>query len=325
MIEVLSTGLPNSVQDLGRQGFLGIGVAHSGAMDAYALQTANILVGNSQEQAAIEVSLFPFRLRFHVDTVFACTGADAELRLDERELPAWWSRSARAGQTLVIGAPVTGARVYLAFAGGIDVPEVLGSRSTDLKSGFGGLGGRGLRRGDKLTLLNAEPFRARPVGLGVAPKERVDFRAQAKAGCITLRVLPAAQWPHFTKEARARFVNQPYKVTPQANRQGFRLEGEALQLTEPMELLSHGIVAGTVQVPPSGQPIIQLAEANTCGGYPKIATVIAADLWRLAQAPIGWPLRFDEVDTEQATAALRSQHRSLSSMEKTLKLMAGRN
>ncbi len=325
MIEILSTGLPNSVQDLGRNGYLSLGVARSGAMDTYALQAANALVGNDCKLAGIELTLFPFKLRFHQETVFACTGADVLVRLDDQKMPSWWSRSACKGQTLVIESPVAGARAYLAFNGGIDVPEIMGSRSTDLKSGFGGLNGRGLQRGDMLPLGKNGTDLSKTNGLGLCPSERCVFREEVEAGCVTLRVLPAAQWHQFQESSLTSFLNTTYRITPQSNRQGYRLEGEALNLIDPLNLLSHGIVSGTIQVPPSGQPIIQLAEANTCGGYPKIATVIAADLWRLAQTPVGCQLRFEVADVEIATQALRSQVRSLSAMIEDLGLMAGRN
>lgn len=324
MIEVLSTGAPNVVQDLGRTGYLSIGVCRSGAMDPLALSLANALVGNEEGAAGIEVSLFPFKLRFQVDTTFACTGTDSVVRLDDVTLAPWWRRPARAGQTIVIERPKRGARAYLAIGGGIDALQVMGSRSTDLKSGFGGWEGRGLRRGDILPLGSQSSPILNRSGLGVIPQELPEFWRELASGVITLRVLPAAEFELFTQASRAAFTECPYLVTPEANRVGYRLAGESLQLAEPLELLSHGIVPGTVQVPPSGQPIIQLAEANTCGGYPKIATVIEADLWRVAQAPVGCSLRFKLVDQVDALAAWRTQVEALSKLRANLALMIGR-
>lgn len=308
MIEILSTGAPNVIQDSGRKGFLKLGVSHSGAMDARALATANALVGNDGEAAGIEISLFPLRLRFKEAVSFACTGADCPVTLDDRRIPPWWTKTAVAGQTLVIGAPSRGARAYFAVRGGIDVPLILGSRSTDLKSGFGGLEGRGLRRGDLLPVGHAAPARSMVHGVGAIPSELPAFLAEAGSRLITVRVLPGAEFGEFTPKAREAFLGTEYAVTPDANRMGYRLSGEALTLNSPLELLSHGIVPGTVQVPPSGQPIVQLAEANTCGGYPKIANVISADLWRLAQTPVGCRLRFQLIDGATAAAALHAQH-----------------
>jgi biotin-dependent carboxylase-like uncharacterized protein len=319
MIEILTTGLPNTVQDLGRPGHLAQGISHGGAMDKEALAIANLLAGNEPSAAGIEVALYPFRLRAHVDTAVAVTGADCVAIIGDRRYPSWWAMPLRAGETLAIEAPRAGARSYVAFAGGLDLPLVIGSRATDVKGCFGGQKGRGLSRGDRLPLLPAEW--SLPAGrLGAAIEARRGAADGADAA-IALRVLPAAEFDVFTREAQAAFAVTEWTVTNDANRMGYRLSGEALSLVSPLELLSHGIVPGTVQVPPSGQPIIQLADANTCGGYPKIATVIEADLWRLAQAPIGSKLRFSLTSYETATEALRAQHRWRASFLAVLDLL----
>lgn len=308
MIEILSNGGLNLVQDLGRPGHLAIGVCGSGAMDAPALSMANWMVGNDAAAAGIEISIFPFRVRFHRPVRFACTGAITTLEMQARKLPSWWAASADAGEVLTIAAPGRGARAYLAIAGGIDVPLVLGSCSTDLKSGFGGMEGRGLRKGDRLALAasgRVEATEATPFGVG--PASRFQFFSQVAAGAATIRVLASAEYPQFTADAMHAFQQSDYRLTPDCNRQGFRLDGHALATRKPLELLSHGIVPGTVQVPPSGQPIVQMAEANTCGGYPKIANVIEPDLWRLAQLRPGQRIRFALVDHDTAVAAIRDQ------------------
>ncbi|MET3580329.1 biotin-dependent carboxylase-like uncharacterized protein [Mesorhizobium robiniae] len=304
MIEILTTGLPNSVQDLGRPGHLALGVSHGGAMDRQALAIANLMLGNEASAAGIEVALHPFRLRAHVDTAIAVTGADCAISVGDRPCPPWWATTIQAGETLVLEAPRAGARSYIAFAGGLDLPTVMGSRATDMKGGFGGLDGRGLSRGDRLA-LNPAKYSFPAGGLGAALEERQGM-ANGFASAIGVRVLPAAEFDVFSPEAQAAFTGSEWSITNEANRTGYRLSGETLSLTSPLELLSHGIVPGTIQVPPSGQPIIQLADANTCGGYPKIATVIEADLWRLAQAPVGARLRFLPVSMETSTEALRA-------------------
>lgn len=314
MIEILSTGALNSVQDLGRKGYLNIGVGQSGAMDRLALSTANIMVGNPTDFAGLEIVLFPARLRFITDSRFALTGADALAHLDGFELPPNWACEGKAGQTLVIQAPRRGARVYLALAGGIDVPVLLGSRSTDLKSGFGGFEGRGLSRGDQLALNLPRAKSTGSFGL-VGVRELPSLTTET-----TIRVLPAAQYEDFEEEARERFFSEPWQVTQETNRMGMRLSGSQLTLRSPLELLSHGILPGTIQVPPSGQPIIQMAEANTCGGYPKIANVIEADLSLLAQAPVGSKLRFLEIDLAVAINAQKQQELELDELERELAL-----
>lgn len=305
MIEILSTGLLNTIQDLGRPGHLALGVSHGGAMDRDALATANLMLGNEPSAAGIEVALHPFRVRVHSDTAIAVTGADCPMRLDERNIPPWWAAPVRAGQILTVDAPRTGARSYIAFGGGLDVPAILGSRATDVKSGFGGYHGRGLCRGDRLQSVSVH-WDLPNSGVGVAKEER-SLVGDGFMAPIELRVLPAAEFHAFAPQALAAFTGSEWRVTTEANRMGYRLAGENLSLSTPVELLSHGIVPGTVQVPPSGQPMIQLADANTCGGYPKIATVIEADLWRLAQAPVGARLRFTLTTVRDSTDALRKQ------------------
>lgn len=299
MIEILSSGALNSVQDRGRRGLLSSGVSRSGAMDLPALDAANALLGNDRDAAAIEVAAFPFRLRFDVDMTVAITGAIAEARLADRRLPPWWAVEAHAGDELVVDPPTVGARVTIALGGGIDVPLLLAARATDLKSGYGGHEGRGLRRGDWLPVRQRMAGRLPDGGIGALPPSgRGDPNGP-------LRVLPAAEWAEFTEDARRLFAKAGWRMTAEADRQGCRLDGPELVRARRRELLSHGIVPGTVQVPPSGRPIVQLAEANTCGGYPKIATVIEADLWRLGQAMTGDELRFAIVARDEALTALR--------------------
>lgn len=298
MIEILSTGAPNSVQDPGRFGYLGAGVSQCGAMDRPALLLGNALLGNRENDAGLEIVLFPFKLRFHDQRHFALTGADCRASLDGKLLPPNWVGFASSGQTLVLNRPERGARAYITFAGGVDVPLLMGSRATDLKCAFGGFEGRGLNRGDRLG-LGAGASTSSWAGFGALPI----FTPSVEI--IPLRVIAAAEHDLFVNESLAAFYAEEWLVTPEANRMGYRLSGSPLRLIQAVELFSHGIVPGTVQVPPSGQPIIQLADANTCGGYPKIATVIEADLWRLAQAPPGARLRFVHCSHAEAASAMR--------------------
>jgi biotin-dependent carboxylase-like uncharacterized protein len=313
MIEILSTGVLNSVQDLGRKGYLNIGVGHSGAMDCPALAIANLLVGNDVNDAGLEVVLFPFKFKFIEDCRFAMTGANGNAYLDELELPPNWSMQGKAGQTLTLTAPIHGARIYLAFAGGIDVPLLMNSRSTDLKTGFGGFQGRGMLRGDRLAMCHTA---AQSVRGGVGAAIARDLPRKGADVCI--RVLPSAEFDLFDELARSDFFSQPWALTQEANRMGMRFSGPPLKLIRPLELFSHGILPGTVQVPPSGQPIVQMADANTCGGYPKIANVISADLWRLAQTPIGATVRFVEVDHASSHQAQEQQNAYLSALGRAL-------
>lgn len=345
MIEILTSGLANSVQDLGRPGFLDQGIGRGGAMDRPALRIANLLLGNSEGDAAIEISVFPFRLRFLEPANFAMAGAGCRASLNGRPLPPWWSGPAEAGDELRFDPPAEGSRAYLAVGGGIDVPRVLRSRSTDLKSVFGGLEGRALVRGDRLAIgslfspwgevpseseamRGSQPGAARTASSGLRPPSpqgdkrspgaptgrsidpfhfRESLGGIAGGEPLALRIMPGAEFDAFTHEARLALLGREFTVSADSNRQGMRLEGPVLALAQRLDLLSHGIMPGTIQVPPSGQPVIQLAEANTCGGYPKIGHVIETDLWKLGQAPPGARLRFEPVSRDAAVAAIRDE------------------
>ena len=306
MIEVLSAGALATVQDLGRTGALRWGVGSSGAMDPLALAAGNLLLGNEENAAGVEVPVFPFQIRFTADCAFAVTGADCMARLDDAPLLPWWSHEAKAGQVLQLGVPRQdgpwrASRVYLCLAGGIDVPEVLGSRSTQLRGAFGGLEGRPLRRGDTLRAM-APGAGQRITGFGLrAPA--LDLPLQAD-GVTAVRVLPAAEYGNYTEASHAAFWSEGWKITAQSDRYGYRLAGTPLAPVAHIETRSHGIVPGVIQVPASGQPIIQMCDAQPSGGYPKIGTVIEADRWRLGQAPIGSRIRFVETTWDDAIAAL---------------------
>ncbi len=313
MIEILSRTLLSSVQDLGREGYLHLGVGTSGAMDHVALAAGNILLGNPENSASIEIQIFPFEVRFLDDIVFALTGADANAELDGRPVPAWWTLQARKGQVLKLNLTRRGARSYLAITGGIDVPVVLGSRSTQLRGNFGGLDGRHLQRGDVLRAIPREESGNAPAplpaaGFGVEPPEFAlplgDTEAVAQGVRTFVRVLPATEYDCYEAASLAAFWNKDWAITPHSDRYGYRLEGEALATKRTLEQRSHGIVPGVIQVPPSGQPIIQLRDAQPSGGYPKIGTVIEADIWRLAQAKLCTQLRFVQTTYEEAVSAL---------------------
>jgi biotin-dependent carboxylase-like uncharacterized protein len=305
MIEILSQSALATVQDLGRLGAMRWGVGTAGAMDRMALACGNLLLGNGEDAAAIEVQVFPFEMRFDGDLAFALTGADCAATLDGGPLLPWSAASARAGQVLRLGVPAggrwQGARAYLCVAGGIDVPVVLGSRSTQLRGAIGGLEGRTLRQGDRLDAGTPAPDAPRPVEIGLLPPALA--MPLERDGLQAVRVLPAAEYACFTQASRKALWSEPWKVTSQSNRYGFRLAGPSLEPTAPMELRSHGIVPGVIQVPHGGQPIVQMCDAQPSGGYPKIGTVIEVDLWRLGQASIGSRIRFLEVTWEQAVAA----------------------
>ncbi len=324
MIELLSASALATVQDLGRTGALQWGVGTSGAMDPLALAAGNLLLGNVEGAAAIEVPVFPFEIRFTEDCAFALTGADCAARLDGMPLLPWWAHQARAGQTLQLGVPQQGrwraSRAYLCLPGGVDVPEVLGSRSTQLRGAFGGHEGRALRQGDRLRACAPHREQA-AAGFGLVPPA-LALPLQAD-GIAAMRVLPAAEYPLFTAQSQEAFWHDEWKITAQSDRYGYRLAGTPLEPKDSIEMRSHGIVPGVIQVPSGGQPIVQMRDAQPSGGYPKIGTVIEADLWRLGQAPIGSRIRFVETNWEEAVAALDQTRRWLDEVRRLVGLQRG--
>jgi len=302
MMEILSATALATVQDAGRLGSLRYGVGTAGAMDQLALAVGNLLLGNRPGAAALEIPVCPFQVRFTEDCAFALTGADGQARLDQRAIAPWWVSQARKGQVLTIGLPLagSGSRAYLTLAGGIDVPEVLASRSTQLRAAFGGFEGRAVRRGD--VLRAATPGVQPAVEFGVVPPA-IGLPLTCD-GLPAMRVLPAAEYAGFKEESRAAFWAGEWKITPQSDRYGYRMQGTPLVPIAPMEIRSHGIVPGVIQVPSGGQPIVQMRDAQPSGGYPKFGTVIEADLWRLGQAAIGSRVRFVKTNYEDAVAAL---------------------
>ncbi|MFK7996936.1 MAG: biotin-dependent carboxyltransferase family protein [Granulosicoccus sp.] len=310
MIEVLSIPPLATVQDLGRYGHWFQGLGQAGAMDGLSHRLANLLLGNEVTAATVEIPLAPVRLRFCTEMAFSIAGAVCGARLDDRVLPAIWAGVAKADQVLVLKGISQGARIYLALPGGIDVPIVLGSRSTQLREAFGGYEGRMLAAGDRLKPINDiwPLLPASGLSLGMPPLKQ-DGKTE-----IELRVLPSAEYDNFSAESRKAFWSSSYRVSATSNRQGYRLEGDALSWVSTVELRSHGIVPGIIQVPGNGQPIIQLADTATMGGYPAIGAVIEPDLWRIAQARAGEYLQFVRVDLDEAASAESEQQNILASL-----------
>jgi biotin-dependent carboxylase-like uncharacterized protein len=321
VIEILSDSALTTVQDLGRTGALNWGVGISGAMDPLALAAGNLLLGNDAGDAAVEVQVFPFQVRFDDDCAFALTGADCAATLDDQKLLPWWSGKAAAGQILRLGLPTgstwRGSRAYLCLAGGVDVPVVLGSRSTQMRGAFGGHEGRALRKGDRLR-AGAPGAGLGMTGFGVVPPALA--MPSDRDSLPAIRVLPAAEHARYTPASRTEFWTAAWKITPQSDRYGYRLAGPTLEPMAPIELRSHGIVPGVIQVPPGGQPIVQMRDAQPSGGYPKIGTVIEADLWRLGQAPIGSRFRFVECTWNEALAAREQTDQWLAELQRLARL-----
>jgi 5-oxoprolinase (ATP-hydrolysing) subunit C len=320
VIELIRASALATVQDQGRFGCLKFGVGNSGAMDQLALAAGNLLLGNAMTDAAVELQVFPMQWRFHEPMRFALTGADTQATLNGRPLPPWWVSQASRGDCLDLRRAVKGSRAYLCLPGGIDVPTVLGSRSTQLRGSFGGMEGRFLRQGDRLSAIRREDSGC--VDIGIVPP--ACSMPLGENGLTTVRVLPASEYACYDKDTQAAFWTCEWKITSQSDRYGYRLSGESLLTKTPLEVRSHGIVPGVIQVPPGGQPIIQMRDAQPTGGYPKLGAVIEADLWRLGQAPIGTRLRFVEVTYDEAVAALAENRVWLQTVKRLVGVWAGR-
>jgi len=299
-ITVVKPGSLTTVQDLGRHGFGHLGIAPCGAMDPLALRAANLLVGNDEAAAGLEITLLGPTLSFSTDAIIALTGSRFDADVDDRPFEPLASVRVEAGSSLRIGASREGARCWLAIRGGIDVPAVLGSRATHLAAAFGGVKGRALRAGDVL-----------PIGAGVdGPMRRMDPLEPYSTSPV-LRFVPGPQAEAFDGEPHRRFRSQSFPVSARSDRTGVRLEGDPLAHRAAADLLPEGLVAGAVQVPADGHPIVLGVDRPATGGYVKIATVISADLGRLAAAKPGDRVRFEEVTVDSARRLARESRARL--------------
>lgn len=308
-IEVLKPGLQSTVQDLGRPGCQEIGVTPGGAMDHEAAQVANWLVGNDADAAVLECALVGPELRFESDALIAVTGGEVA------GLPGWRPIRVQAREVLDLQRLASGARVYLAVAGGIVVPRVLGGSGTHLRAEFGGFEGRALRAGDVLRCggvpapaqaAMSDPERPAVTPWFITPKSRPAYSTAPQ-----VRVVRGPQADWFDAESWKQFRTKPYLVQPQSDRMGMRLTGTPLRLSGHREMASEAVSFGSIQVPPDGQPIILLADRQTLGGYAKIANVVSADLPLLAQLKPGDAVRFRQVSVTEAEEALLARDKEL--------------
>ena len=309
-IEVLNPGLLTTVQDFGRTGYQKLGISPSGVLDRRATALANLLVDNPAGEAVLELTITGPELRFTADNFVAVTGADFSPALNGEPVSGYAAVPVKAGDILSFGQAKSGCRAYLAFAGGLDVPAVMGSKSTNLKCGFGGYQGRRLRAGDVIGFA--------------APKTELPFfplrtlEVPSFGGEITLRVVPGPQDDAFTEIGIRTFFSETYQVTPRFDRMGCALDGPAVECREKADIISDGIPAGAVQIPSGGKPIIMLADRQTTGGYIKIGTVAAVDLPLLAQCQAGNSVRFQQISVGSAQKLLRKEAKKLRKLNRYL-------
>ena len=325
-IRVSAPGLATSVQDLGRPGFYHLGIPVSGGMDQHALRAANLLVGNDEGAAVLEAVFMGPELEFTEEATVAVTGADLPPRVDGDPRETWTTFSVKAGQALSFDYLRAGARAYIAVAGGIDVPVVLGSRSTYALGALGGLDGRNLQAGDELRTGGA----SRLVNEG----RRVSANLRRLPGrTAELRVMPGLYWHRITEASGRRFFEDLWKVAPEADRIGYRFrDGRSMEFVErvqpfgagsdPSNIVDSCYPYGSIQVPGGTEPIVLHRDAVSGGGYFMVGTVISADMDLIGQLQPHTPTRFVSVGMEEALAARRDRLALLEKVREELRTSA---
>ncbi|HEY0230611.1 MAG TPA: biotin-dependent carboxyltransferase family protein [Dokdonella sp.] len=326
MIRVLKSGLLTTLQDRGRSGLAAFGIGRAGPMDDVAFRLANALVGNGDDAVALEISVIGPRLHFGADAIIALAGAQFDARIATQTVAGWRRHPVAAGDVLDCGRVRHGARAYLAVAGGFEADLVLGSRSCDVNAGLGPLHGRPLRDGDALLIERTQAGDTATARAAGGKQHAGGLPAPEPAWSLDSRpwfdpdpghAIHLIRGRHFEAlDAASREVlfNAEFKVAPDSNRVGFRLDGPRLALAAPLELISEAVAFGTLQLPPSGQPIALLAEHPTTGGYPRIGQVAAIDLPRLAQRKPGDSVRFRPIDLDEAQTRYLRRERELAQM-----------
>jgi len=299
---VQDAGPLTTIQDLGRPGHLRVGIPASGPMDREAFLLANRLVGNPDTAAGLECTLIGPRVEFIDERLVVITGADMTPAVNGSPVPAWQGLRVRAGDVLRLGPARSGVRGYLAIAGGIETPPVLGSRATYVRGRLGGLEGRALRKGDRLPLG--------PVG-AARPHRLHPDRVPTYRGEPELAVVLGPQDDRFTPRGIAALFEGPYEMLPQSDRMGARLKGPFIEHTRGHDIISDGVALGAIQVIGEGQPIVLLADRQSTGGYTKIGTICSFHIGRIAQVKPGGRLHFRRVTVAEAHAMLRQSLRAL--------------
>lgn len=303
------------MQDLGRTGFRQFGISLGGALDSHALRVANLLVGNDESAAGLEITFGGLQLQFSDDRIIAWCGGEFDVRVGSMSLPSGHAFLVGHGEKLAIDRPKIGCRAWIAISGGIDVPVALESRSTDLRAHFGGFDGRALRDGDEVphganpgcatTLINK--LREEKIARWKPPH---DWSSPARREPV-LRVIRGAGWDLFDDSTHRVLTSATFAVLPDSDRMGLRLDGPELKRQGTGDLLSEAVAPGTIQIPPGGKPILLLGDCQTIGGYPKIAHVITVDFPLAAQLRAGDQVRFREVSLGDAHSFLLERERNL--------------
>jgi len=329
VIKVLKPGLLTTVQDLGRPGYQQYGVVVGGALDGLAARTANLIVGNGDNAAVLEMAQTGPDLQFAAETLVAWCGADFDARIGGEPLPCDRAVRVAAGETVSFGFARSGLRAWLAVAGGLDVPLVMGSRSTYRRAGIGGHQGRPLVAGDRLSVFPAGE-RARHVLATLHAGGKRATTWTVRPGTLgkpvatgTVRAMRGPEWNWFTPEAQHKFFATDWQTTKEADRMGVRLDGPELALAKPREMVSAAVNAGVVQVPAAGRPIVLLPSRQSVGGYPRLAAVAAVDLRKFTQLRPGDTVRFQEITLAAAHELYLARERDLNRVRTGLVRLTG--
>jgi len=288
-INVLKPGFQSTIQDLGRNGFSHYGISKSGAADDLSIRLGNLIVGNNENAASIEMTLVGGEFKFDIDSTIVLTGSKFAAMIDNKSIPFNEAIKISANQTLSIGQTMEGARCYLAVKGGIDVTNVFSSKTTHLTSKMGGIDGRALIKDDQLMIGKSMT--------GAAP---IIYNNILDINISNLLIIKGIQENYISKLTWKNFLNQEYKVSNLSSRMGIRLEGESLKLENNNEIITEGVPLGAIQLPRSGNPIISFVEHQTTGGYPKIANVISSEMHKVGQLKPGDKFKFELISLDEA-------------------------
>ncbi|WJE79690.1 biotin-dependent carboxyltransferase family protein [Bacillus sp. DX3.1] len=324
--EVLHAGMYTTVQDLGRYHYQQYGVPVGGTMDQVALRIINMLVGNEENEAGLEITITGPKILIKKPTLLAVGGANIEPLLNGKRIPLWRPILAEEGSMLCFGKAQSGCRAYVTFAGGIEVPCVMGSKSTYVRGALGGIKGRALKKGDQFQISTASEF----ANLVMKQLQNKNKEVTCWGVCSRylpkysyrpiIRVVPGFESNQFTEESLHAFFTKEYKVSNYADRMGYRIEGEELLRTEEVELLSSAVTFGTIQVPSGGQPIILMADRQTTGGYPRIGNVVSTDIPLLAQLKPGDYVSFSKISIEEAQQLYIKQEQNMHLLKRFIAL-----
>jgi biotin-dependent carboxylase-like uncharacterized protein len=307
-IRIITPGMLSTIQDRGRIGYQQYGIPVSGAADRYSLQLANILVGNNRYEGCIEMTMMGATIAFFSKSAIAITGADMRPMINNNPIRAYETVMVEAGDVLEMSMAQKGLRAYLAIAGGFEIEEIMGSKSTYIRGRFGGYKGRKLKSGDELDINPSNFNQIRKIPVDMIPIYVYD---------TTLSVVMGTEEDYFTEESIETFLNSSYTITEQSDRMGIRLEGPPITHIGSADILSSGISEGTIQVPKNGQPIIMMADRQTTGGYTRIANVISTDIPKLAQMKPGDTIHFQKISLSDAHSRIRLQEEKFQALIRT--------